>query len=184
VARVDEHRHRQDAILSKVEERVEHLARFLDGYTTFARLPRPRLEEVDLAAFVEGLRELYAFRLVGELPAGPGWFDRGQLQQVVINLLKNAHEAGGAGDDVTLEIARTAPGELSLSVGDRGAGMTEAALRSAILPFSSSKPNGTGVGLALCNEVVRAHGGRLSIKSRVGEGTTVTCVLPSREDGA
>jgi two-component system nitrogen regulation sensor histidine kinase NtrY len=92
---------------------------------------------------------------------------------------RNRHALAGEG--VTLEIARTAPGELLLSVGDRGAGMPEAALRSAILPFASSKPNGTGVGLALCNEVVRAHGGRLTIRSRVGEGTTVPCVLPSKE---
>jgi nitrogen fixation/metabolism regulation signal transduction histidine kinase len=181
VARTEEHRHRQDAILAKVEERVDHLARFLDGYTTFARLPRPRPEDVDLGAFVEALRELYAFRLLGELPLGPGFFDRGQLQQLLINLLKNAHEAGGPGEDVTLRVARTASGELHLSVGDRGAGMTEAVLRSAILPFSSSKPAGMGVGLALCNEVVRAHGGRLILQSRVGEGTTVTCVLPPRE---
>ena len=72
-----------------------------------------------------------------------------------------------------------ASGELLLSISDRGEGMPEAMLRSAIVPFSSSKPGGAGVGLALCHEVIRGHGGRMILRSRVREGTTVTCVLPT-----
>ena len=134
---------------------------------------------MDLGGFVEGLTAFYPFRIVGVLPTAPAVFDAGQMQQLVINLLKNAHEAGGDPADVTLAIQRATGGELEISVSDGGEGMPDAIMHGAILPFSSAKPNGMGVGLALCNEIVVAHGGRLSIRSRVGAGTTVTCILPA-----
>jgi signal transduction histidine kinase len=98
---------------------------------------------------------------------------------VVINLLKNAHESGSAPDDIAMALSFNEAGELRLAVSDRGEGMPEAMLRSAIVPFSSSKPGGAGVGLALCHEVIRGHGGSMVLQSRVGEGTTVTCILPT-----
>jgi nitrogen fixation/metabolism regulation signal transduction histidine kinase len=182
VANVHHDMARHDELLARVEQRVGHLAKFLDGYTRFARMPLPRQERVDLGAFLGGLRGTYAFRIEGELPARPGWFDPGQVEQVVINLLKNAHESGSAPEDVTISLAFNASGELLLSISDRGEGMPEAMLRSAIVPFSSSKPGGAGVGLALCHEVIRGHGGRMILQSRVREGTTVTCVLPASNE--
>jgi two-component system, NtrC family, nitrogen regulation sensor histidine kinase NtrY len=179
VANVHHDMRRHDEILERVEQRVGHLAKFLDGYTRFARMPQPRRERVDLSAFLDSLRGMYAFRIEGDAPDRPGWFDPGQIQQVMINLLKNAHESGSAPDDVTIALSFTGAGELLLSVSDRGEGMPEAMLRSAIVPFSSSKPGGAGVGLALCHEVVRGHGGSMILRSRVNKGTTVTCVLPS-----
>ena len=179
VANVHHDMRRHDEILERIEQRVGHLASFLDGYTRFARMPQPRKQRVDLAEFIEGLRGMYAFQVEGELPDRPGWFDAGQLQQVMINLLKNAHEAGSPPEDVTISMSFDAAGEMHISVRDRGEGMPEAMLRSAIVPFSSSKPGGAGVGLALCNEVVRGHGGRLLLESRPQAGTAVTCVLPA-----
>jgi nitrogen fixation/metabolism regulation signal transduction histidine kinase len=179
VANVHHDMRRHDEILERVEQRVGHLAKFLDGYTRFARMPLPRRERVDLGAFLDGLRGMYAFRVEGEVPDRQGWFDPGQIQQVMINLLKNAHEAGSAPDDVTIALAFSGAGELLLSVSDRGEGMPEVMLRSAIVPFSSSKSGGAGVGLALCHEVIRGHGGSMILRSRVHEGTTVTCVLPA-----
>lgn len=178
VANVLHDMRRHDEILGRIEHHVDHLAKFLDGYTRFARMPHPRPQRVDLASFLQGVREIYPFQIKGEVPERPGWFDPGQVQQLVINLLKNAHEAGGASEDVTIAVRFSDAGELHLSVSDRGEGMPEAMLRSAIVPFSSSKPGGAGVGLALCNEVVRAHGGRLVLRSHPREGTVVTCVLP------
>lgn len=179
VANVHNDMRRHDEILERVEQRVGHLAKFLDGYTRFARMPLPRRERVDLGAFVEGLRGIYAFRVEGQVPDRPGWFDPGQMEQVVINLLKNAHESGSAPEDVTISLSFKGAGDLLIAVSDRGEGMPEAMLRSAIVPFSSSKPGGAGVGLALCHEVVRGHGGSMVLRSRVNEGTTVTCVLPA-----
>jgi len=118
-----------------------------------------------------------AFRLEGSLPAEPGSFDARQLEQVMINLLKNAAESGSAPDAITVVVQRAAPG-FRIEVADRGAGLTEETLRDALLPFFSTKPAGTGLGLTLCREIVEAHGGRLSLANRAGGGALVTVWLP------
>jgi signal transduction histidine kinase len=101
------------------------------------------------------------------------------MQQVLINLLKNAHESGSRPEEVAVSVLKTAHGETALRVVDRGRGMDEAEMKRALLPFYSSKPAGTGVGLALCKEIVEAHGGRLRLQNRPGGGVMVTCWLPA-----
>jgi two-component system nitrogen regulation sensor histidine kinase NtrY len=65
-----------------------------------------------------------------------------------------------------------------LEVADRGTGLSESALRDALLPFYSTKATGTGLGLTLCREIIEAHGGRLSLTNRQGGGALVTVWLP------
>jgi signal transduction histidine kinase len=65
-----------------------------------------------------------------------------------------------------------------MQVADRGSGLSESALRDALLPFYSTKPTGTGLGLTLCREIIEAHGGRLSVANREGGGALVTVWLP------
>ena len=72
----------------------KHLHTFIDGYARFAKLPRPQPEEIDWPAFLRSLQETAPFRLAGEPPARPGVFDPTQMEQVLINLVKNAREAG------------------------------------------------------------------------------------------
>jgi nitrogen fixation/metabolism regulation signal transduction histidine kinase len=172
-----EHAGMIESLLATIEERATHLAGFLEGYARFARLPRPRPEPVEWPAFLEGVRALVPFRLEGETPAERGWFDPAQLQQVLINLLKNAHESGGDPAEVAVSVHPTPHGETALRVADRGRGMGPAEMKRALLPFYSSKPAGGGVGLALCKEIVEAHGGRLRLQNRPGGGLVVTCWL-------
>jgi signal transduction histidine kinase len=112
------------------------------------------------------------------LPARPGWVDAPQIEQVLINLVKNAVESGSPEDEVTLAV-REREGGVAIEVRDRGNGLTEEVLRDALLPFYSTKPKGTGLGLTLCREIVDAHGGRLSIANREGGGALLTVWLPS-----
>jgi signal transduction histidine kinase len=74
-------------------------------------------------------------------------------------------------------------GGFALEVSDRGSGLTAEVLRDALLPFYSTKPKGTGLGLTLCREIVDAHGGRLSIANREGGGAVVTVWLPQAPKG-
>ena len=164
-------------VFESIGERARHLHGFLDGYARFAKLPAPQAADVDWTAFLAGLQAHARFRLDGAAPEGSARFDAGQMEQALINLLKNAHESGSAPEAVMLSCS-VSRGELVLVVSDRGPGMSETVLAQALLPFYSTKRAGTGLGLALAREIVEAHGGRIALVNRHGGGLRVTLALP------
>ena len=96
----------------------------------------------------------------------------------MINLLKNAAEAGSPGDQVEVAV-NPARGGWAIEVRDRGSGMSPEVLTNALLPFYSTKPAGSGLGLTLCREIVEAHGGTLDVGNRTdGQGVIVRLWLP------
>jgi signal transduction histidine kinase len=173
-----EHRHRLEEIFEAIEERVDHLAGFLDGYAAFARLPAPRKQPVVWGDLLDRVRPLCPFTVEPPLPEAPALLDPSLMEQVLINLVKNARESGGPADEVTVSVGQAADGGSVLRVLDRGRGMGEDELRRALVPFYTSKPEGTGLGLPLSSEIVEAHGGRLQLENREGGGLVVTCRLP------
>lgn len=164
-------------VFASLASRAAHLHGFLSGYAQFAKLPVPKLAAVEWPGFVERLGAHFHFALAAELPPQAGHFDAAQIEQALINLLKNAHEAGGPHDAVQLLIAQQGQ-EWRLTVCDRGPGMNEAVLAQALLPFYSTKRSGSGLGLALTREIVEAHGGRITLANREGGGLSVTLALP------
>lgn len=170
---------RLDRIIDTISERSKHLGEFLKGYTQFARLPRPRLEPVKWRQLIDRLEDLVQFKI----DAAPehlntvAAIDRSQIEQALINLLKNAVEADGPADEVTLRL-RTSPEGDELQVLDRGPGIPPELLSKVLLPFYSTKRTGSGLGLPLCREIVEAHGGNLRIEAREGGGTAVIMSLP------
>ena len=171
-------RERLPGILDAIAERVERMTSFLDGYARFARLPAPRPVEVDLEPFLDGVRRLFPFVRIGARTASTASFDPGQMQQVLINLLKNAEESGSAREEIGVQVHVAADG-VTFTVTDRGAGMSDDDMRSALLPFHSSKKSGGGLGLSLCAEIVEAHRGRLRLVRREGGGMAVVVWLPA-----
>jgi len=168
-----------DRVFTTIGERAAHLASFIDGYARFAKLPTPRPAPVDWSQFMARLQGALPFHLEGALPLRQGSFDASQMQQVMINLLKNAAESGSRPDDITVCV-RDRVEAFVIEVADRGTGLTENVLRDALLPFYSTKATGTGLGLTLCREIVEAHGGRLSLANRPdgSPGAVVTLWLP------
>jgi len=168
---------RLPGVFATIGERARHLHGFIAGYASFAKLPAPQSEPVVWAPFLDGLAQHCRFRLATPAPEHAGRFDAVQIEQVLINLIKNAHEAGGSEDEVTLSI-HAGGGELRIEVADRGPGMSEAVLAQALLPFYSTKRSGTGLGLALAREITEAHGGRVLLANREGGGLRVSLLLP------
>ncbi|MBN1237137.1 MAG: PAS domain-containing protein [Gammaproteobacteria bacterium] len=168
---------RLEQIFAGIEERTRHLDGFIRGYASFAKLPAPRVEDVMWPGFVERLRSQVEFRTDEPVPDAPGRFDPGQLEQALLNLLRNAHESGSPPEDVRLKVRRLA-GKFSIEVRDRGSGMSEGVLSNALLPFYSTKRGGTGLGLALVREIAEAHGGRVALANRDGGGLIATVVIP------
>jgi len=167
-------------VFATIEERAKHLAGFIEGYSKFAKLPHPRLVPVSWDVLLERLRAVVAFRLADPPPQRIASFDTMQMEQALINLLKNSRESGSQPDDIELRVSLAAQGFV-IEVLDRGPGFTAAALENALVPFYSTKETGTGLGLTLCREIVEAHGGRLRIANREGGGALVSLWLP---DGA
>lgn len=167
-------------VFDTIEERTLHLTAFLEGYARFARLPKPRPERVEWRPFLDNLQAMYPQVRFGPAPATTGWFDAAQLQQTLINLLKNANEASGDQAEVELNVEVAADGASSITVADRGLGMSDDVLQKALVPFFSTKEKGTGLGLALCREIVEAHRGKLRLARREGGGMEITCWLPGK----
>jgi two-component system nitrogen regulation sensor histidine kinase NtrY len=103
-------------------------------------------------------------------------FDAGQIEQVLINLVKNAKESGSDIENVGLQLTQHA-NILTFSVCDRGSGLTDAQMQQVLLPFFTTKASGTGVGLALCNEIVNSHHGKLRLANRAQGGLCVSFSL-------
>jgi two-component system nitrogen regulation sensor histidine kinase NtrY len=165
--------------LATIEERTRHLEGFLRDYARFAKLPAPRDEPVSLARFIDKLRTQVPFAIEGVVPDEVLRFDPAQMEQAMLNLLKNAHESGSPPEGVSVAVRRIADG-WRIDVLDRGGGMNEAVLSNALLPFYSTKRSGTGLGLALAREIAEAHGGRIALLNRKDGGLCVSMVLPGQ----
>jgi nitrogen fixation/metabolism regulation signal transduction histidine kinase len=166
-----------ERVFATIAERAHHLEQFIQGYARFAKLPSPRVEEISWAELVERLRSQIGFQIDGPLPARGARLDPAQLEQALVNLLRNAHESGSPAADVRLRVHRSA-NTVAIEVTDRGPGMSEAVLANALLPFYSTKRGGTGLGLALVREIAEAHGGRVALANCRDGGLSVTITLP------
>lgn len=157
-------------VFSTMQERINHLNEFVQGYGKFAKLPQPKLVVIDWSSLLNSVKQEWAFSIEGDIPNVECLADRVQLEQLLINLLKNAHESGSEAEQIKVKIEAKSQGAL-LSVSDAGKGMSEAVMANALVPFYSTKASGSGLGLALCREIAEAHHGQLSLHNR-GDGKT------------
>jgi nitrogen fixation/metabolism regulation signal transduction histidine kinase len=166
--------------LGVVESRADSLHRFVQSYRLLAQLPPPQFKAVPLGPLLERV-VLLEQRLPVHLEAGPPVVlhaDPDQLEQMFINLLTNAVDASLANGS---EPVRTGwhidDSALLVSIEDRGMGIANA--ENLFVPFYTTKPAGSGVGLALAQQIARSHGGEISLLNREdGEGARATVRLP------
>jgi nitrogen fixation/metabolism regulation signal transduction histidine kinase len=175
------HAEKYQRVFDTIDERATHLGAFLAGYAALARLPRPRLAETPWGPLLAQVATLYPDIKLPEPPDLPGWFDGAQVEQMLINLIKNACEAGSPPASIELRVASDPDGASELDVLDRGPGFSSEAMQSAVLPLYTTKPNGSGMGLALSREVAEAHGGSLDVSNRSDGGACIRVRLAGRQ---
>ncbi len=152
--------------LRVIATRSEGLSRFMEAYARLARLPQPRLQPLDVAAWVERVVNLETRMPVGLVP-GPKvkiQADGDQLEQLLINLLRNAVDAAlETGGGVRVGWKKNAS-HLEVWIEDEGPGLSSTA--NLFVPFYTTKPGGSGIGLVLCRQIAEAHGGTLALENR------------------
>jgi nitrogen fixation/metabolism regulation signal transduction histidine kinase len=166
--------------LGVVESRADALHRFVQSYRLLAQLPPPQFKSVPLAALLERV-VLLEQRLPIRFEPGPQIAldaDPDQLEQMFINLLRNAVDASLTNDSKPVRVFwRLDESAVLVTIEDRGLGIANK--ENLFVPFYTTKPAGSGVGLALAQQIARAHGGEISLLNREdGDGARATIRLP------
>jgi len=165
--------------LEVISARAEGLSRFMEAYARLARLPQPRVRPVQVQQLLNRVVELETRMKVSLKPGPPLTIqaDGDQLEQLLINIVRNAADAAlETGGDVMVGWHRDTQ-SLEITVSDNGPGLANMA--NLFVPFFTTKPNGSGIGLVLSRQIAEAHGGSLTLENRpAGTGCVAKLRLP------
>jgi signal transduction histidine kinase len=175
-------------MLEVIHEESARLGRVVGEFLEYARAGSPRREAVDLEAMagrVARSAKLAGMDLTIRIEAAPGtppaWADPHQVQRVFENLVRNAWQAAGTEGTLRIVLQPGDAGGVALRFEDDGPGMSEDDAAGCFEPFRTSRPDGTGLGLALVHRVVEQHGGTIRVEGRPGSGAAFVLTLPSEE---
>ena len=165
-----------------INRRCHALLDFVENYRQLTRIKAPERTTFPVSELFAHLKALFP-KL--SIPLGNGESilsaDRSQLEQVLINLIKNAYESGATEVELSMQplpsLQGGAGGGPLIRVKDNGSGMSPDVVDHAFIPFFTTKPNGTGIGLSLCRQIILKHGGTIRMESEEGRGTTINIKL-------
>ena len=171
--------------LKRVRSEIENLDQILRAFLRYADLSKLQIEKCDLRLlieeelnFIEPEAQRQGIRLIRELePLPEVWVDISQLKQAFLNLIINANQAMEKGGTLTIT-AKLIDGQIQIDVKDTGIGISPERQEKIFDLFYSTKEEGTGVGLAIVKRVIEGHGGKITVSSEAGKGTTFSIFLP------
>ena len=157
--------------METIHRRSEGLLIFIENYRKLTRLPQPVVHPFALKTLFVSLQQLLASNnIVFTYSIYPEQLilnaDKGMVEQVLINLLKNAHEACQNKENSKIDVKANKIGdEIHISVSDNGQGILPEVIEKVFIPFYSTKTNGSGIGLSICQQIMIRHKGRLMVQS-------------------
>lgn len=168
--------------LKTISKRSEGLINFVKEFRSLAMVPKPRMSDINLKDLLDELCQLHKKEMADaniqvSMSVNPADLfihaDKSQIEQVLINLIKNAMQAFDRPDNRILEVKayQNDKQRIIISVKDNGTGIDPEALEKIFIPFFTTKKNGSGIGLSLSRQIMRQHQGSLTVKSAVGHGT-------------
>jgi signal transduction histidine kinase len=174
-----------------IEEETERLGRVVGEFLEYAKPGTPARQNVEPGALIERvLRSAEAagrgMRFEVHIDEGTGRIrgDEDQLQRALANLVDNARDAAGADGRLRITVSQRGDGNTVIVLDDNGPGISDKEAGRLFTPFHTTKPGGTGLGLALVHRVVEAHGGTIEVEGRPGRGALFTLVLPAAGEAA
>lgn len=176
------------SLVKMMNEEVNRVSKIIQQFLQFARPPKlnpsiVRIEDFvqDVLSVVKSEAQALSITLKSEIRfSGSILIDREQMKQVLLNLIQNAFHANGSHGEVRVA-AEAVSNHLHLTVSDTGSGIPQEHLPKIFNLYFTTKPDGTGMGLSMANQIVTEHGGRIDVESEIGKGTTFTIVLPLEE---
>ncbi|MCR4915564.1 MAG: HAMP domain-containing histidine kinase [Prevotella sp.] len=187
-----------------INRRCHALLDFVENYRQLTRIKTPVKTTFPVSELLEHIKGLYPQVKTQSQPVREGsdcyqepvlYADRSQLEQVLINLIKNAYESGATLVELTVHSLPSLQGKATgrraplgngagggsgstIRIKDNGCGMSPDVVDHAFIPFFTTKPSGTGIGLSLCRQIILKHGGTIRVESLQGKGTTFIITLP------
>lgn len=171
--------------IQTIHRRSRGLLDFVENYRKLTRIPSPTRQLFPVSALFDDLSSLYpSGQIAYSFAVRPAdlrvYADRSMIEQVLINLLKNAAEASSESPSPQVSVsAFLRDGAPVITVADTGSGIVPEALDKVFVPFFTTKQGGSGIGLSVCRQIMNRHGGSISIVSGEEKGTTITLLFPS-----
>lgn len=168
--------------MQTIHRRSKGLLEFVENYRKLTRLPAPVRRPVSVRELLQDLQKLFPETYIHiELPETDRMLqiDRAQIEQVLINLLKNAKEACGkkASPRIEVKMQPVFSWQCLITVSDNGDGILPEVQDKIFVPFFTTKPSGSGIGLSLCKQIMNRHGGNITVQSAVGKGSCFTLLF-------
>jgi len=180
------------AVFGEILSHIHRLDNTVQSLLSYTRLYRPHLQETGLDLLLDSTLSMLAaseifsdITVLRDIPEGlgPVVADRQQFVQVMMNLLLNSAQAVVKNRDILVSARRSDP-FVTITVTDYGAGISPETVKQVFRPFFTSKNKGTGLGLPIARKIIEAHGGRITVDSTPGEGTTVRIRLPAAAEAS
>ena len=167
--------------MQTIHRRSKGLLGFVENYRRLTRIPTPVRTKVSVAELFTDLKKLFPEEYIHfEMPTSDLYLyaDRAQIEQVLINLLKNARETCERKADKEIQIKFFSKGNPTLAISDNGEGILPTVLDKIFVPFFTTKTSGSGIGLSLCKQIMALHDGSINVKSELGKGSCFILTFP------